>query len=242
MDQNEFIAECSRQFKLNNIAYTDEQLLKLYALTVRMLEVNKSLNLTAIKDEKSVILKHYVDSLTICSYIPSNSTVIDVGCGAGFPTLPLAIFRPDLSITALDGTAKRINYVAETAKLLGLTNVTAVAKRAEDLGNDVKYREKFDIVTARAVAALPVLCELCLPLCKIGGKMIAMKSVLADDELDASKNCIEICGARTSAAIPHDLSADGVEIERRKIIILDKIKKTPNNYPRHYSKIAKKPL
>lgn len=242
MDQKEFIAECVRQFELNNMSCSNESAEKLFELTSRMLEVNKSLNLTAIKDEKSVILKHYVDSLTVCSYIPDSSSLIDVGCGAGFPTLPLAIFRPDLKITALDSTAKRINYVAETARLLGLDNVRAIAARAEDFGNNEKYRESFDIVTARAVASLPVLCELCIPLCKLGGKMIAMKSVQAADELDAAKKCIDICGAKVDEVISRDLTADGVEFEQRKIILIDKVKKTPNIYPRHYSKIVKKPL
>ena len=139
---------------------TKEKVEKLYELTAHMLEVNKSLNLTAIKEEKAVISKHYADSLMVSQYIDANSTVIDIGCGAGFPTLPLAIFREDLTITAVDSTAKRINYVQATAKMLGLANVTAIAARAEDMANSPEYREKFDYATARAVAALPILTEL----------------------------------------------------------------------------------
>ena len=131
-----------------------EEIEKLYRLTEIMLEVNKSMNLTAITEERAVILKHYADSLTVSAMIPQNAKVIDVGCGAGFPTLPLAIIRPDISITALDGTAKRIEYVRSTAEKLGLTNVKAISARAEELGSSDKlgYRESFDIVTARAVA------------------------------------------------------------------------------------------
>ena len=132
MQRQEFIDACIGLFERNGQKCTPEQAEKLYMLTERMLEVNKSMNLTAITDEKTVILRHYVDSLTVAEEIPHGARLIDVGCGAGFPTLPLAIFREDVLITALDGTAKRINYVAETARLLGLANVTAIAARAED--------------------------------------------------------------------------------------------------------------
>lgn len=219
-----------------------ERIQKLYELTVRMLEVNKSMNLTAIKDEGGIILRHYADSLAVSEYIPEGSTVIDVGCGAGFPALPLAIFRPDLKITALDSTAKRINYVAETAAMLGLDNVTAVAARAEDYGNDAKYREKFDIVTARAVAALPVLTELCLPLAKISGSFVAMKASKAQEELELSRTAITKCGGELMSITDKPLVALDGTSESRFLIKVSKIKATPKEFPRHYSKISKKPL
>ena len=242
MTKEEFILECRRIFELNSLPCSEKEAELLYILTDRMLEVNKNLNLTAIKEEKAVILKHYVDSATISRYIPQESKMIDVGCGAGFPSLPLAIFRPDISILALDGTAKRINYVAETAKMLGLSNVTAIAARAEELAHEPDYREGFDIVTARAVAGLPVLCELCLPFCKIDGTMISMKAQQAQEELQAAKNCISLCGGELQNVISCDLVSDSAEIDGRKLIFLKKIKKTPQLYPRHYSKISKKPL
>ena len=242
MTKEEFILECRNAFELNSLSCSEEEAKNLFLLTERMLEVNKSLNLTAIKDEKSIILKHYVDSVTISSHIPEGSRLMDVGCGAGFPTLPLAIFRPDLNITALDGTAKRIKYVDETAKMLGLSNVTAISARAEELANNVEYRECFDIVAARAVASLPVLCELCLPFVKIGGAMIAMKSQQADDELTAAKSCITLCGGEIEEVVSCDLRSQELECESRKLIFIRKVKKTPPLYPRHYSKISKKPL
>ncbi len=242
MTKEEFIVECRKTFEINDLPCSEEQTKALFLLTEHMLEVNKSLNLTAIKEEKAVILKHYVDSLTVSQYIPEGSRVIDVGCGAGFPTLPLAIFRPDLTIFALDGTAKRINYVSETAKILGLTGVTAIAARAEELGAASEYRESFDVVTARAVASLPILCELCIPFAKLGGKMIAMKSQQASEELDTAKNCIKLCGGDVSNVISCNLKSDSGEIDKRNLIIIEKIKKTPPLYPRHYSKISKKPL
>ncbi len=244
MDFNEFYEHCVAIFQANpNLpALDNKKASKLYELTKRMLEINEHMNLTAIKDEKGIILRHYADSLAICEYIKPNSTIIDVGCGAGFPTLPVAIFRPDISITALDSTAKRIDYVKETAKRLELDNVTAIAERAEILGRDSKYREKFDYATARAVASLPVLTELCLPFVRVGGQFIAMKASKAEDEIDASANAIAKCGGELARQIHAPLrSADG-DLETRVIVISTKTRHTPPDLPRHYSKISKKPL
>ena len=200
------------------------------------------MNLTAIKDEDLIIYRHYVDSVTLSQYIPKGAKVIDVGCGAGFPTLPLAIFRPDLTVTALDGTAKRITYVKETAEELGLTGVRAVAARAEEFSHDGGEREKYDVVTARAVAALPVLSELCLPFARIGGKMVAMKAALADEEIKAAENAIALCGGIISEDKGFELLSKIEAPASRRLVVIDKVKKTPSIYPRHYSKISKKPL
>ena len=242
MTREDFRSECKRIFALNELPCSDVQADRLCELTERMLEVNKSMNLTAITDEKAIILRHYVDSITISSWIPEGASLIDVGCGAGFPSLPLAIFRPDLRITSLDGTAKRITYVAETAKVLGLSNVAAIAGRAEEYGLNSAYREQFDVVTARAVANLSVLGELCLPFAKVGGQMIAMKSKQADEELKNAAHCIALCGGGTASLLDCRLTADGEENEERKLIFIPKIARTPKNYPRHFSKISKKPL
>lgn len=242
MNQVEFISLCRALFERNALPCSEEQAERLYRLTERMLAVNKSMNLTAITDEKAVILRHYVDSLTISSHIPIGAAVIDVGCGAGFPTLPLAIFRPDLSITALDGTAKRIAYVEETANQLGLSNVTAIAGRAEEYACKPEYREKFDVVTARAVAALQVLSELCLPFCRVEGTMIAMKSQQAEEELRSAERCITLCGGKNPSLLSCNLTADEEKIEERTLILIPKVVSTPKNYPRHFSKISKKPL
>lgn len=242
MTQSEFVAECQRIFELNGLNCSLEQATQLFLLTQRMLEVNKSMNLTAITEEKTIILRHYVDSLTISEQIPLGASLIDVGCGAGFPSLPLAIFRPDLSITSLDGTAKRIAYVAQTARVLKLPHLQAIAGRAEEYAQREDYREKFDVATARAVAQLPVLCELCLPFVKKGGKMIAMKAQQAAEELALSKRCIELCGGGLAQEVSKDLTENSIDLERRNIIIIPKNEKTPKIYPRHFSKISKKPL
>ena len=222
-------------------APNDERAEKLFKLTTIMLEVNKTMNLTAITDMRAVILKHYADSLTVSPFIPEGARVIDIGCGAGFPTLPLAVFRPDIQILAIDGTAKRIDYVKDTANKLGLDNVKAVAARAEELAAG-ELRESFDVSTARAVAALPVLSELCLPFVKVGGCFAAMKASQADSELALAANAIKLCGGSVSEVRAVDLTSGGDDVERRNIVLIKKTSPTPKLYPRHYSKISKKPL
>lgn len=214
---------------------------KLFELTRIMLEVNKVMNLTAITDEDAIIVKHYVDSLTVSSYIPQGATVIDVGCGAGFPCLPLAIFRKDLTITALDSTAKRIKYIDDTAKRLDITNIIPIAARAEELAKQSGYRESFDVATARAVAALPILSELCLPFVKKGGIFVSMKASQGSQEAIDAQNAIKLCGGTVKSV--HKLSLMSSQAtEERTIITVSKISQTPQKYPRHYSQITKKPL
>lgn len=214
---------------------------KLYILMQHMLEVNKSLNLTAIKDEKAVIIRHFVDSLTIEPFLPQNAKILDVGCGAGFPSLPLGIFRPDLHITALDSTEKRIRYVRDTAEMLALPHFTAIAARAEELAHNGAYREHYDIVTARAVAALPVLSELCLPFVRAGGRFIAMKSKRGDEELAAARSAVTKLGGTVERNLSIILrTAD--EQDERQLIEIKKSSTTPKDLPRAYAKIAKRPL
>jgi 16S rRNA (guanine527-N7)-methyltransferase len=187
-------------------------------------------------------LRHYVDSITISEHLPSGASVIDVGWGAGFPTLPLSIFRPDLSITSLDGTAKRIRYVQQTADKLVLKNVQAIAGRAEEYAQSPQFREKFDVATARAVAALPMLSELCLGFIRVGGQMIAMKSLHADEELALSQRGISLCGGAFLKKIEKHLVCDKAESEQRTLLFIQKARSTPKIYPRHFSKISKNPL
>lgn len=244
MDLLSFKESCLRIFVQNATLPqpNDKQIELLYKLTERMLEVNESMNLTAITEQNAVILKHYADSLTVSRFIPQNASVIDVGCGAGFPSLPLAIFRPDVKITSLDGTAKRIEYVRSTAALLGLDNVTAIAGRAEEYAAKADFRESFDIATARAVAALPILSELCLPFVKKNGLFIAMKAAKGEAEIESAANAVSVCGGRLDGVDTVDLLSDAELPERRIIARFKKIAPTPAKYPRHYSQISKKPL
>lgn len=243
MELSQFKEKLISAFEANAISVeiTDEKVQKLFELTNIMLEVNKVMNLTAITDEDAIIVKHYADSLTVSKYIPQGAKVIDVGCGAGFPCLPLAVFREDLDITALDSTAKRIRYIQETASKLGISNITAIAARAEELGKQNGYRECFDVATARAVAALPVLSELCLPFVKVGGLFVSMKASQGVAEATDAQNAIKLCGGGIKTVDKLLLLSEQISDERT-IISIAKTSPTPSKYPRHYSQITKKPL
>ena len=220
---------------------TEIEARKLYFLTEIMLKTNASMNLTAITDPIDIIVKHYADSLTILNYIPESAKVLDVGCGAGFPSLPLAIFRPDITLTSLDSTTKKIEYIRSTARALEISNITCVSSRAEELAQKSEFREKFDVVTARAVANMQVLSELCIPFAKKGGKFVAMKGQKCHEELEAAQRTIELCGGELSALNLIRLSYQNID-ETRAIFEIQKISSTPSKYPRQYAKIVKSPL
>ena len=243
MDKNEFISELTRVFNANKLGSMLNlgRCEKFYALTERMLEENAKYNLTAITEPKKIILNHYADCAALAARLPKKAKIADVGCGAGFPTLPVAILRDDVEITAIDSTEKRVRYVAETAQMLGLSNVTAIAMRAEDGGKSPEYREKFDVVTARAVAEMRVLTELCLPYVKVGGEMIAMKGKNAEFELSSSKKAIAILGGVQDKCEEISLS-NGEETLSHPLIYVKKKAKTPASYPRPFAQISKKPL
>ena len=243
LDKQSFISLLTKTFRENGMGglLSKESAEKLYQLTERMLEENEKYNLTAITEPKKVILHHYADCATLSSRLPKGAKIIDVGCGAGFPTLPLAILRPDLKITALDSTTKRIGYVKESAKLFGLEGVKAICMRAEDGGRDPSLRESFDFATARAVAEMRVLSELCLPFVKIGGKFIAMKGKNAEFELSSAKRAISMLGGRGTLCEEVTLKGED-EVLTHPLIIVEKREKTPATYPRPFAQISKKPL
>lgn len=213
---------------------------KFYELTRRLLTVNERMNLTAIKEESAVILLHFADSLTAARFLPQNAKIADIGCGAGFPCLPLAICRPDLTILALDSTEKRIQYVKDTAGLLGCTNLTAMAARAEEAGHG-ELRESFDVCTARAVAALPALAELCLPFVRVGGIFLSMKGPRGAEEATEAATAIRTLGGSAPVLHTVTLKKEGTA-EERTLIEVKKTRPTPAAYPRPWAKILKKHL
>ena len=203
----------------------------------RLVEKNKVMNLTALTEMRDVIIGHFADSLAAADEIKEGARVIDVGCGGGFPTLPLAIARPDISVTALDSTAKKLVFVSEVANELGL-NVKTLAMRAEYAAKMPEYRENFDVCVSRAVARLSILDEICLPFVKKGGRFIAMKGAGADEEYDEAKKGIALLGGTLFENKKSTLADFGA----RALLVIDKVEKTPEKYPRAYAKIKKSQL
>lgn len=240
-----FLAEALEKNGMGELASDGALADGLYRLTVRMLEVNEHMNLTAIKQPRDIIMRHYVDSLSASAYIPRGAHVLDVGCGAGFPCLPLALARPDLHITAVDSTEKKVRYVAETAALLGISpdRFAARALRAEEAGAPGgELREKFNIVVSRAVAALGVLGELCLPCLSTGGMLIALKGDKAAQEIEQAAG-LYVLGAGSARLVPTPLTwPDDGQIDRHALVLIEKTAPTPKNFPRKYAQIVKKPL
>ena len=202
-------------------------------------ETNKSFNLTAITEPDEMTVKHFADCLSVFAFvdIPENSSIIDVGTGAGFPGMVLLLARPDIKMTFLDSLNKRLNFIEDVLKATGVDAETLHA-RAEDAGKDAVYRESFDFATARAVADLSVLSEYCLPFVKVGGSFVSMKSADTDGELDNAKAAINILGGEIKSINSFDL----VENMPRKIVEIKKISQTPTAYPRTSKKIAKSPI
>lgn len=243
INRSDFYTQYIEIFKSNGLdEFCDEKTVeKMLEMSNYMLEVNQHMNLTAITETADIIAKHLADSVIVARYIPQNSRVCDVGCGGGFPSLPLAIARPDITLIGIDSTEKRINYVNDSAKRLDLTNITAICGRAEELGHQPQLRECFDICVARAVANLPILSELCVPFVKVGGAFVAMKGRLNDDELKADTEKLGT-EAISQSNVTHYQLVTARGNEERHMISLKKLSITPDSYPRNYSQIKKKPL
>lgn len=204
-----------------------------------LIEWNQKINLTAITEPSAIVTRHFSDSLSffLAAKPKDGATLIDVGSGAGFPGLPIKIVRNDMGVTLLDGTNKRITFLSEVSKELGL-EVTAVHSRAEEAAADAQFREEFDFATARAVAAMQVLSEYCLGFVKVDGQFIALKGQIGNDELELAANAIETMGGR----IDRNLSLNLADGSTRTLVCVKKISQTPTAYPRRSAKIAKFPL
>ena len=211
-----------------------------FAVYIELLrEWNEKINLTAITDEEGILVKHFFDSCSISKFVDNNSKIIDVGTGAGFPGLPLKIVNDTLNLTLVDSLNKRINFLNEVKNKLGLKNVETVHGRAEDVGIDNKYREKYDFAVSRAVAELRILVEYLLPLVKVGGKVIAMKGPNIDEEVENAKRAVKLLGGEIERIESFRL---GNTDNERTVIIIKKIKNTESKYPRKAGIPRKNPL
>ena len=221
-----------------NINLTEEQVDKFLLYKNLLQEWNNKINLTAITEDNDIVIKHFIDSLTVMKYINSNDSIIDVGTGAGFPGMVIKIARKDTKITLLDSLNKRLNFLNEVINNCNLNNIKTIHGRAEDFGNNELYREKYDISIARAVANLATLTEFCLPFVKVGGKFIAMKGN-SIEEIEEAKKAIETLGGKIEKIDKIVLPETDIE---RNIIIIKKIKNTPNKYPRKAGMPLNKPI
>lgn len=238
MTVDEFIQALAEQ----GIELTEQQLTQFEDYYRLLVEWNQKINLTAITDKEEVYLKHFYDSLMMLWLNPLDNYQIklcDVGSGAGFPSIPLKIVKPELDVTIIDSLNKRINFLNLLVAELGLTGVQAIHARAEEAGQDPLYRAQFDVTTARAVAPLNVLCEFCLPLTKKGGYFLAMKGQKANQEVAEAQKAITTLGAKIEGQ--KDARLPGEESDR-SIVIIKKTLDTPNKYPRKAGKPLKQPI
>ena len=242
MEYTEFKARFECAAAQNGVfGITNEQIRQFYDFNNHLLEVNKITNLTAIRDLGDVIYKHDIDSLLALEHVPAGARVLDLGCGPGFPSIPLAIARPDLSIVSLDSTAKKIAFVKEAASRLELDNLVAVSGRAED-ASVIESLGKFDVVVSRAVARMNVLAELCVPYVKIGGLFVALKGAKGDEEVAEARDGLSKLGCAEAVICAKQLVLSDNTAESRCIVVAKKEKATPKGFPRAYAAIMKKPL
>lgn len=226
---------------LFDVILSDKQLEQFYTYYKMLIEWNEKINLTAITDFEEVLKKHFLDSISIGRIIKQDDSfsILDIGTGAGFPGVPIKIAFPNTNITLMDSLNKRIYFLNEVIKELGLEKIEAIHGRAEDFAKKGMLRESFDICVSRAVANLSSLSEYCIPYVKVGGKFISYKSEKAIEELDASKNAIDILGGKK--IICDEFKLPGTDF-KRTFIVINKIKETPNKYPRKAGTPVKQPL
>ena len=239
MNPEKFVLELSK----HNFELTDKQKQQFKLYFKMLIEVNEHVNLTRITEEDEVYLKHFYDSITplftFGAVFKDGATLCEVGAGAGFPSIPLKILKPGLKVTIVDSLQKRLNFLKDLISELGLTDVELVHGRAEDVGQNKLYRERFDIVTARAVARMSVLSEYCLPLVKKGGYFVALKGPKAEDELDDGKKALEVLGGKLIK--DEELTLPASE-EERTLVLVQKVKSTPKKYPRQAGTPRRKPI
>lgn len=239
MNINEFKETIQQYLNELNMKISDKQAKKFYDYMNLLIEWNNSMNLTSIIEPKEIIIKHFVDSLTIIEELEKNDKIIDVGTGAGFPGIPIKIILPDTKIVLMDSLNKRINFLNEVINRLELKYIEAIHGRAEDLGREEKHREKYDVAIARAVAPLNILLEYLIPFVKTSGKCICMKGSNVKEEIDESKKALNVLGASLVGKKEFNLPQTDIG---RAIILIKKEKQTPNTFPRKAGTPKKRPL
>lgn len=224
-----------------NITLSDQQEKQFLTYYEMLIEKNKVMNLTAVTEFDEVIKKHFLDSISLGQFetLEENKTMLDLGTGAGFPGIPLKIIYPDLTITLADSLNKRILFLEDVIRELGLSDIRAVHARAEELARNRDYREQFDYCVSRAVANLSTLCEYCIPFVKEGGKFISYKSGEIEEEAAAAKHAVFLLGGEVKEI--HKFEIPQTDLHR-SFVMIEKVKKTPKAYPRKAGTPSKMPL
>lgn len=239
MEKEEFFEKMQEKSNDLGVRFFVEQLEQFFEYMKLLIEWNEKMNLTAITDPDEIILKHFIDSITILKEIKDNSKLVDVGTGAGFPGIPLSIMNPTLKITLVDSLNKRLIFLQEVVNELKLKNIEIIHARAEELGQNKEYREKFDVATSRAVANLSTLSEYLIPLVKINGKVISMKAGEAEKEINEARNAIKVLGGTIEKKEEFNLPQTDIG---RTIIVIKKEESTSKKYPRKSGIPSKDPI
>ena len=227
---------CAEFEKYGFIDFDADKYSKMNIYAEFLVDYNKNVNLTAITEPREILIKHFIDSVVPLRYIdiPNGASLIDVGTGAGFPSIPIKLFRPDIKLTLLDSLDKRITFLKLLCEKLEI-EADFIHGRAEDISKTTEYREKFDFSCARAVANLSVLSEYCLPFVKVGGSFISLKG--PSEEIASAESAITLLGGQLSSVTDYEIDGDG-----RRLILVKKVSQTPSKYPRNSAQIKKKPL
>lgn len=236
-----FLSELARAAELYGVELTEEQMEQFGIYYRLLIEWNEKMNLTAITEPKEVAVKHMIDSLSAWdgTRMAERASLVDVGTGAGFPGLPLKIFRPKLHLTLLDSLHKRVTFLQTVVQEIGLSDVACIHARAEEAARNKAYREQFDIAVSRAVARLPILAEYCLPFVKKGGLFVALKGMRYQEEAEEAKRAVKLLGGAGAECVPVKLP----ELEdKRAVIYIKKTAATSKAYPRKAGTPEKKPI
>lgn len=238
MELNEFEIFFKEELDKNNLIVEKSSYEKFYIYMKKVLDWNTKINVTAVREEKDFIVKHFIDSLMISKYVLGNKKVIDIGTGAGFPGIPIKLYNENLDITLIDSINKKLNVIRDSIIDLKLNKIDIIHSRAEDLANQNQYREKFDVATTRAVSNLSTILEYMLPFIKVGGIAVCMKGPNYQEELENARNAINILGGKIECIENFNINTE----YERNIIIIKKVKGTPNKYPRGGNKPLKEPI
>jgi len=236
-----------KRAKEAGIELARDQIEKFLLFLQELREWNRKVNLTAINDEEEILVKHFIDSLSCLLGVPSKiyqkiRKIIDIGSGAGFPGIPLKIYQPRFELTLLEATMKKVEFLRYISRRLGFErSLEVIHGRAEEYGRNGEYREKYDLAVSRAVSNLAILAEYCLPFVRVGGIFISQKGREIKGELQKAGKAIEVLGGRINKVIPYKLPLRGEELERN-LVVMDKVEKTPEDYPRRPGVPAKRPI